>query len=375
MALACSQGAQAATATCANPAFQKQAKATIQAFRRDTDASGAILVAIDGKPVLRDAIGLANRELSIPNTPETKFRIGSITKQFTAAAILQLQEAGKLSVDDPVSKYYTDSPPAWSSITLRQLLTHTSGIPEYFAGPDVAREERLPHTPEQMIKLFRDKPLQFEPGKPNTEYPYSNSGYILLGYIVEKVSGQSYADYLQQHIFDPLGMKGTGTDDPVNILPGRAAGYGRENGSWRNAVFYDPSFSYAAGALYSTIDDLLIWGQALDTGRVLQPESAKAMFTDQGHHYGFGWNIQEKWGRPWIFHSGEINGFDSQYSRYPKSRLTVITLFNELTPSAQLGADLAGLCLGADVYPREVAETAANLKRYAGYYDSGAARS
>jgi len=368
-ALSGAQAANAAGAACPNPAFLQDAQTAIQAYAQGDVFSGAVLVAVDGQPVLRRGVGLAERELGVAATPETKFRIGSITKQFTATAILQLQEAGKLSIDDPVSKFYPDAPAAWAKITLRHLLTHTSGIPTYTALPGFFdHDARLPHTPEDLIKLTRDKPLEFEPG---SRFAYDNSGYILLGYVVEKVSGQPYADYVQQHIFGPLGMTGSGYDDPQRIIPGRAAGYGRgPDGAWRNAAFLDMSVPFAAGSLYSTVDDLLRWDQALYAARPLKSESLKSMFTDYGHHYGFGFSIDQKWGQDRIWHNGGINGFSASFQRYPKARVTAVALSNEETgASDKLAADLAGLCLGAEVYPHQAAANPSDLARYSGDYE------
>jgi CubicO group peptidase (beta-lactamase class C family) len=374
MALLCSvavlgaHSAQAAGAACHNPAFQRDAQSALQGYADADMFSGAVLVAVDGKPVLRRGVGLADRELGVAATPEMKFRIGSITKQFTATAILQLQEAGKLSVDDPISKYYPEAPAAWSKITLRHLLTHSSGIPSYTNLPGFfARDARLPHTPEELIRLTRDKPLEFEPG---SSYAYDNSGYILLGYVVEKVSGQPYAAYLQQHVFGPLRMTGSGYDSSTQIIPGRVPGYQfGPGGTWTNAAFLDMSVPFAAGSLYSTVDDLLAWDQALYAAKPLKPESLRAMFTDYGHHYGFGFVIDQKWDQDRIWHNGGINGFTASFQRFPKSKVTVVALANEGTPATdKLAADLAGLCLGAQVYPKTVAETPAALARYSGFY-------
>jgi hypothetical protein len=249
------------------------------------------------------------------------------------------------------------------------LLTHSSGIPSYTAIPGFfAREGRLPHTPEELIRLTRDKPLEFEPG---AKYAYDNSGYILLGYVVEKVSGERYADYVQKHIFGPLGMTGSGYDSAERIIPGRAQGYDRgPDGTLRNAAFLDMSVPYAAGSLYSTVDDLLTWDQALYAAKPLKPESLKSMFTDYGHSYGFGFVIDRKWGQDRIWHNGGINGFTSSFQRYPKARVTTVALANQTSPGADsLAAQLAGLCLGADVFPKAVAATPAELARFAGFYE------
>ncbi len=272
--------------------------------------SGTVLVARNGKPVFRQGFGMADQEWNAANTPDTKFRLGSNTKQFTATAILQLAEQGKLSVDDPVSKYYPDAPAAWSKITIKHLLTHTSGIPTYTAIPKgFDTEFKLHHTPEELIKLTRDKPLDFEPGSKSA---YDNSGYILLGYIIEKVSGQPYADYVQAHIFGPLGMKNSGYDSSERIIPLRASGYQPgPDGAWINTPFLDMSVPYAAGSLYSTVDDMLIWDQALLQDKPLKAASLQQMYTDYGHAYGFGWVIDKQFGKDRVSHSGGVNGFVS----------------------------------------------------------------
>ena len=359
--------ALAAGPACPAADFQRQASETLKAFGSEEAFSGAVLVAVNGKPVLREAMGLANREWNVANTPDTKFRLGSITKEFTATAILQLAEQGKLSVDDLVSKYYPDAPASWSKVTLKHLLTHTSGIPTYTGlatfGP---RDSRLRQTPAELIKLIRDKPLDFEPG---SRYAYDNTGYVLLGAIVEKVSGQTYADYLQAHVFGPLGMRDTGYDISEKIIPKRAAGYASGPDGWQNAVFTDMSTPFAAGALYSTVDDMLIWDQALYGDRVLKPASKAAMFTDYGHAYGFGFVIDRQWDHDRIWHNGGINGFVTSFQRYPKDRVTVVALSN-FTGSRpdKLAGDLAGLCLGAQAYPKAVAIPAKTLDRYVGAY-------
>jgi D-alanyl-D-alanine carboxypeptidase len=251
--------------------FERQAQALIEPFVRSDAFSGAVLVAHDGKAIFRQAFGQANREWGIANTPETKFRLGSITKQFTATAILQLAEQQKLSIDDPVSKYYADAPPAWQKITIRHLLTHTSGIPSFTDILDLDKSDaRIDRTPEEIIKLTRDKPLEFEPG---TRFKYDNSGYILLGCIVEKLSGESYAEYIQKHIFDPLGMRDSGYDSSEKIIPRRAAGYDNQHDQWSNAAFLSMTLPYAAGSLYSTVDDMLIWDQALYSAKPLSAAS------------------------------------------------------------------------------------------------------
>jgi CubicO group peptidase (beta-lactamase class C family) len=327
-----------------------------------------VLVARDGKPVFRKAYGLANREWDIAATPDTKYRLGSITKQFTAAAILQLAEQGMLGIDDPISKYYAAAPPAWAPITLKHLLTHTSGIPSYTAIPGFfGAPARTDRTPEQIIELTRDKPLEFKPGE---KFAYDNTGYILLGYVIEKVSGQTYAAYLQEHIFTPLGMKDSGYDLSTTILPRRAAGYDRVAGKAMNTPFLAMTLPYAAGSLYSTVDDLLKWDLALRGGKVISPASVQAMFTDYGFKYGYGQFLDMRDGKPYWNHGGGINGFNTHLGRYADEGLTIVALSN-LT-----NADLGRVAfLSGDLYhhPEHAAGpsgplTAAEGDRYAGRY-------
>ena len=348
--------------------IEARTKAIIQPYVDDHMFSGTVLIAKDGQPVFVQGFGAANLELGVPDDRETKFRIGSVTKEFTATAILQLAEAGRLAIDDPVSKYYSDAPKTWEKITIRHLLTHTSGIPSYTDIPNFfVKEARTARTPEEIIRLTRDKPLQFEPG---SKFAYDNSGYVLLGYIIERVSGETYADYVQKHIFDPLGMKNSGYDSSGKIIPHRAEGYQSNKGELVNAPFIDMSLPYAAGSLYSTVDDLLIWDQALYAGKPLSPASLQQMFTDYGNKYGFGWVIDEKYGHKRFWHNGAINGFRSIISRYPDDKFTIMLLANVLpAPVEKIESDLAGLYLGGATGPTEVTLPPELLERYAGAYE------
>ena len=366
--LAGTGASQAAERACAGPDFGRRAEAVIAPYAEVQVFSGAVLVARDGKVALRRGVGLANREWNIPNAPDTRFRLGSVTKQFTAAAILQLAEQGKLAIDDPISKYYPDAPAAWSKVTLKHLLTHTSGIPSYTAIPHFFDSQaRLARTPEEIIKLTRDKPLEFEPG---SKFAYDNTGYIVLGYVIEKASGQRYADYLKAHIFGPLGMTGSGYDVTEEILPRRADRYTMGPRGWAHASYLDMSLPYAAGSLYSTVDDLYTWEQALFDGKVVSPASLTLMTTDWGNHYGFGLNIGPFLGHDRIAHDGGIPGFSTSLQRYPKDGVTSIALanFDGALPS-RLAADLAILCLGEPAYPPQVKLSPAVLDRYAGVYE------
>src|SRR5215467_3341635 len=220
----------------------------VQSFVENKQFMGAVLVARGNDVLLDKGYGFANLEWNIPDSPKTKFRLGSITKQFTAASILLLEEREKLKVDDPVTKYIPDAPAAWDKITIFNLLTHTSGIPNFTSFPDYRDTEAAATTPEKLVARFRDKPLDFEPG---TKWNYSNSGYVLLGYLIEKISGQSYADFLQENIFTPLGMKDSGYDSNFKVIAHRAAGYTRGKDGVENAGFIHMSIPFSAGSLYS----------------------------------------------------------------------------------------------------------------------------
>ncbi len=343
--------------------------AYVQSWARDGLFRGAVLVAKDGAPVFRKAYGMANSEWDIPNTPETRFRLGSITKQFTAAAILQLVEAGKLSVDDPVSKYYADAPAAWDKVTIYHLLTHTSGIPSYTGMADffTTTKSRTRMTPVEIVKWTQDMPLEFAPGE---KMKYNNTGYILLGHVIEKVTGGSYAAYLQKNIFGPAGMADSGYDLAEPLIKRRAAGY-RPNGS--NAPFLDMSLPYAAGSLYSTVDDLLKWSVALEGDRILKAESKAKMTTPFKNNYAFGLVIGKLAGHAVEHHGGGINGFNTHLIRFPAERVTVVTLANQEGPAAdQIAQGLARMYFGEKLEPRplrtEVKLPAKKLDALVGQY-------
>jgi CubicO group peptidase (beta-lactamase class C family) len=299
--------------------------------------SGAVLVARDGHVLFQKAYGLANRENDVPNKLETKFRLGSITKQFTAMAVMILVERGKVRISDPVCDYIDNCPKAWSGITLRNLLNHTSGIPV----PDADQCPCLQTTPLAAIARFRDKPLDFAPGQ---NFRYSNSGYLLLGYIIERVSGEKYEDFLRKNIYEPLGMLDSGFDHPWVILKDRASGYARKDGQVVNAMYAEMSGALGAGSMYSTVEDLLRWDQALYTEKLVSRKSLEQMFTpfegpytavrpsNRGlwsrHPYGFGWSISKWFGRDLVSHPGGINGFSSVILRYPEDRTLVVVLEN-----------------------------------------------
>jgi CubicO group peptidase (beta-lactamase class C family) len=308
--------------------------------------SGAVLVAREGQVLLSKGYGLANREEGIPNTPQTRFRLCSITKQFTAMGILILQDQGALDVQDRLCDYVADCPLAWKDITLHQLLVHTSGIPDFADLPNYEATKGIPATPLEIIDRFRSLPLDFAPGQ---EWRYSNSGYILLGYIIEQVSGQPYDAFIQEHIFQPLGMADSGYDHNLDIV---ATGYTGEDGRWRKADYIDMSIPYAAGALYSTVEDMYRWDQALYTEQLVPQALLGRMFTSFADSplggYGYGWFITRQHNRPVVRHGGGGDGFITLIERYPDDRVTIIVLCNR--ENADLGTIVTRI--GQEVFRR-----------------------
>jgi CubicO group peptidase (beta-lactamase class C family) len=353
----------------ADPDFVSQADALVTAHVKAGRFMGAVLVAKDGKPVLRKGYGFANVEWDVPNTPDTKFRLGSITKQFTAMAVMQLVEAGKVNLDDPVKKYYADAPATWDTITIHHLLTHTSGIPSYTGLPNFFRDKsRDPLKPTEIIKLTQDKPLEFEPG---ANYKYNNTGYVLLGHVIEQASGEKYSDYVRKHIFEPLGMKDSGYDAHTPIIKKRASGY---SSGPTNAPYLEMTLPYAAGSLYSTVDDLLIWDQALYGGKLISKESYDKMFTPVKNDYAYGWAVVMKNGHKQISHGGGINGFNTMFARYPDDKLTVAVFSNVNGPTAdRIAGDLARMYFGEKVEilqeKKEVAVAPDMLETLVGIYE------
>jgi CubicO group peptidase (beta-lactamase class C family) len=282
----------------------------------------------DGKTIKTAAYGLANLELSVPARPESVFEIGSITKQFTAAGILVLAQEGKLSVDDKISQHLKDTPEAWANVTIRHLLTHTSGIKNY-SGLD-GYEERRHLTQAQFIQSIGQQPMDFQPGD---SWKYCNTGFNLLGYIIGNVSGMDYWDFMGRRIFQPLGMTATSSRRLSRIIPNRAAGYEQTNHVWINR---DPDLSevFSAGAVASTVDDLAKWNAALDGERLVNAASKQQMWTPVKLNdgttgkYGFGWFLDTVEGHKNIGHGGATAGFSASIQRFPDDRLAVIILTN-----------------------------------------------
>lgn len=330
---------------------------------------GAVLVARGDEILFDKAYGSANLERQIANTANTQFCIASLTKQFTAASILLLEERGKVKIDDPIKKYYADAPPTWNGVTLRHLLTHTSGIVDYTNSPDYPIFKAKTMRPAEVIALFKDAPLEFTPGE---KVVYSNSGYILLGYVIEHVTGQLYGDFVKANIFTPLGMKDSGYD--VNgALERRAAGYEPGGDKLIEADFIDMSIPYAAGALYSTTHDLLRWQRGLYGGKLLSAASLAKMTTAFKEHAGFGIGIGiEGWHKAYV-HGGRIDGFTSFLTYVPWSQTSIVVLSNVGSgATADIANTLGKVVHGGSVKlisdRKEISLPPEVLRRYVGTY-------
>ncbi|TAE47634.1 MAG: serine hydrolase [Bacteroidetes bacterium] len=332
------------------------------------------LVAQNGKIIYQKAFGMANIELDVPMRPEMVFRIGSISKQFTAIAILQLLEQGKLSLQDPITKYVPDYPMHGYTITLEHLLTHTSGIKNYTDMEEFGKIMRNDMTPEEMIAFFKNQPMDFAPG---SAWNYSNSGYFLLGYVIEKVSGKTYPEYVEELIFKPLGMKNSLYGDDAKLIKNRAAGYqGGENGP-QNALVLSMTLPYAAGSLQSTVGDLFIWHQALHAGKLVKKETLQKAFTEyklsngEGAHYGYGWFLGDLQGSATIEHSGGINGFLTDAVYLPAQDVFVAVFSNsEAKDPGTPATKIAAWAIGKPYSYKEMSLSEQQQQEYTGVYET-----
>jgi CubicO group peptidase (beta-lactamase class C family) len=326
---------------------QQKIDQLISAYNEYGQFNGSALVAENGKVLLKKGYGLANMEWNIPNQPDTKFRLGSITKQFTATLILQLVEQGKIKLDGKLSDYLdTYRKETGNKVTIHQLLTHTSGIPNYTALPGFLQNvSRNPFTVTDFIQKYASGDLEFEPG---SKFNYSNSGYFLLGAIVEKVTGKPYEQVLKENIFDPVGMKNSGFDHYDRIIDKRAAGYIKTLKGYQNAPYLDMSIPYSAGSLYSTVEDMFLWDQALRGDKLLSEKSKQLMFTPNLSNYGYGFAVvnatlgPSKLVVPTVQHDGGINGFNTTIVRMPRDN-NLIVLLDNTSQGRYLEAITAGI--------------------------------
>lgn len=334
----------------------------------------AVLVAEKGKILYKKGFGMANLELEVPMKPEMVFRIGSITKQFTAICILQLLEQGKLSLEDDITKYIPDYRTDGNKITIENLLTHTSGIPSYTEMDQFDTLSRTDMEPLEFIAMFKNEALNFAP---NTKWEYSNSGYFILGYIIEKVSGKTYADYVEEMIFKPLGMNNSYYGYDSKIIKNRASGYQMGEKGLENAEFLSMTLPYAAGSLVSTVEDLYKWNLGVQAYKMVKKETLAKAFTDhklingKSTHYGFGWGLNEMQESPTIEHDGGINGFLSSAIYLPKEEIFVSILSNSMAKSpANLAEKVAAIALGKPYNLTEKKIEGMNLTDFVGVYEN-----
>jgi CubicO group peptidase (beta-lactamase class C family) len=311
----------------------------------------ALAVVRDGKVVLARGYGLANVEHQIPVKPETIFQSGSTGKQFTATAVMMLVEEGKLSLEDKITKYFPDAPESWSAITIRHLLTHTSGMTDYPPDFDLRRD----YTEDDLLQRIKAIPLAFKPGE---KWSYSNLAYVTLGILIHKVSGKFYGDFLQERIFKPLDMTTARIINEADIVPNRAAGYRVANGQLKNQDWVSPSLNTTAdGALYMTVYDMAKWDAALYTEKLLKRSSLEQMWTKvklndgKAIAYGFGWGLAEVRGHRIIEHGGAWQGFKAQITRYVDDKLTIILFANQIRANqTKLVRDIAAI-INPDLAP------------------------
>jgi len=299
--------------------------------------NGSVLVSDGGNIIYKKGFGMANMEWDMPNDTDTKFRLASITKQFTGTLIMQLVAEGKIDLQAPITTYLPDYPKeTGDKVTVHHLLTHSSGIPSYTSLPDFFKDKsRDPATPDEFVETFSKLPLEFEPGE---TFSYNNSGYFLLGVIIEKITGKTYEEAMHAYIFEPLKMNNSGYDNYAEIIKNRATGYEQNGTEYRTAPYLDMSLPYAAGSLYSTVEDLYLWDQALYTEKLLPKKYMDVIFEKHipsgNSHYGYGWGIGDMpigntENKVDIFqHSGGINGFNTLITRIPSDKSMIVLLSN-----------------------------------------------
>jgi len=338
-----------------------------------------VVVVKDGRVLVRRAYGLANLETRTPMRPEMVFELGSVTKQFTSTAILMLAEQGKLALDDDIRKYVPAFPDKGVHISVEHLLTHTSGIKDYTNDPKWPEMWRQDLTPAQVVDLVKDAPLEFAPG---TKWRYDNTGYTLLGMILEKASGVPYAEFIRTNIFEPLGMTHSLYGSFSAIVPNRAAGYSKgEKGAWKNAPYLSMAQPYAAGSLMSNIDDLATWDAAVSAGKLLSAALwAKAftgyrLTTGEDTRYGFGWELRTYDGHDIVRHGGGIPGYSTVVLRMPADHLYVAVLTNSDAPPRSpddTAVKIAAEVIGDPVHdPSAIAMPIEVLDTYVGRYQIG----
>lgn len=347
-----------------------QADTVLTSLTRVSGIGGAVLLARGDRILLSRGYGLADAEHAVANRPDTVFRIASISKTFTGAAIAKLQEQQRLSVDDPFCNYLPACPPAWRPIRIRQLLQHSSGIPNFTDLPFFMEGKRLPGAPRNIASRLASLPLAFAPG---TQFSYSNSNYLLLGMVIEQTAGVSYEVYLRDSFFAPLRLTRTRGDTSASVVRDRARGYAWAGSEARNADPVEMALHQGNGGLLSTVEDLHRWVRGLHAGLVLNDARRTEMWAAAAGDYGYGWGVGRSFNRPYVGHSGLIDGFSTQLSFFPDDDVTVILLLNNQAGEAPLVAEtLAGIMFGHQTMPVPVPEATRNS--YVGEYGSGVSK-
>ncbi len=362
-------------------AQQKDAKQLSTAFDKvledqfkPNETGATALVSKKGKVIYKRAVGMANLELNVPMQYNNVFRIGSVTKQFTAVAILQLLEKGKLNLQDEITRFIPGYPTQGNKITIEHLLTHTSGIQDFTKIKDNAKRSAIDYTPQEMIDYFKDQPMRFAPG---TKWEYSNSGYFLLGYIIEQITGKTYAQYLKENIFRPLGMNNSLYASDTHVIKNRASGYTRGEKDFENAPYISMTQPYAAGAILSTVEDMFKWNQAVQSHILLKKETLEKALTrykladGTETNYGYGWRLGYIRESPSIWHGGLIDGFMSMTMYLPKEDVFVIVLSNcDCKSPEDVTAKLTALAIGKPYGYKALPVQNAVLAGYIGVYEN-----
>jgi CubicO group peptidase (beta-lactamase class C family) len=341
---------------------------------KNNETGATALVTRKGQIIYKKAFGMANLEYNIPMKMDNIFRIGSITKQFTAVAILQLMEQGKLNLQDSITKFIPDYPTHGHKITIEHLLTHTSGIQSYTDMKDFEKKMTLDLKPTELIDFFKKEPMEFAPG---TKWNYNNSGYFLLGYIIEKVSGKTYPQYIEENFFKPLGMTNSLFGSDAKIVKNRAGAYEKDSTGFINAPYLNMNQPYSAGSIQSTVEDLFKWHQAVHAYKLVKKESLDKAFTKykltdgKETEYGYGWGLGDNQGSPTIGHGGGIPGFLTQSIYLPKEDVFVAVFSNcGCNPPFEIGSKMATLAIGKTIPTRtEIKVDAPVLETYVGEYE------
>ncbi|MFD0586997.1 serine hydrolase domain-containing protein [Paenibacillus sp. GCM10027627] len=322
----------------------ERAIAYLDQYEQNWPLSGNVLIAQNGEIVFEKSLGYANLEHAIANRPSTKFGIWSITKSFTAMSLALLEENKRLRLDDHLSDYIP-SFKRYEPITIRQLMQHTSGMPNFTSLPEFnSMWNKWTLAPDKWLQLLDDKPLHFSPG---TAFSYNNTGYYLLGKIIEMVSGEPFHQFVQRRILDPLEMKDTGVNDGKTVITGLASPYQASGGEPRPCEFVEMSTVSAAGGMYSTAQDLLKWDQSFYTGQLLAADKLSYWLDLETEGYGLGWFQDSKFGKKRIFHGGAYRGYRSELHRFPEENATIILLTNyDYIPVTKIADALGGSFVG-----------------------------